>query len=120
MMVNLDRILVSTEWEARFPRCFAWCKTRIGSDHWPVMLDTGERSSNKGKFFYFEKQWLLEEDFIDKFVQNWQVVRCRFSENRYSMDIWHGCLSMARLFSGVWLLTNLERQGRSNKIFLAD
>jgi hypothetical protein len=82
--------------EAQLLRCFAWCKTGIGSDHWPVMLDTGEHSSSKWKFFYFEKQWLLEEDFIGKFVQNWQVVRCRFSENRYSMDIWHGFLSMAR------------------------
>jgi hypothetical protein len=23
VLVNLDRILVSTEWEAKFPRCFA-------------------------------------------------------------------------------------------------
>jgi hypothetical protein len=36
VMINLDRILVSTEWEAKFPKCFAWCKTRVGSDHWHV------------------------------------------------------------------------------------
>jgi hypothetical protein len=33
VIVTLDRILVSTEWEARFPLCFAWSKTRVGSDH---------------------------------------------------------------------------------------
>jgi hypothetical protein len=66
-MVNLDRILVSNDWEAKFPRCFAWCKTRVGLDHWHVMLDTGESSSCKERFFFFLKQWLLEEGFATKF-----------------------------------------------------
>jgi hypothetical protein len=34
------------------------------------MLDTGEHPSYREKFFFFEKQWLLEEDFIGKFGQN--------------------------------------------------
>jgi hypothetical protein len=54
VMVNLDRILVSTDWEARFPKCFAWSKTRVGSDHWLILLDTGENSSCGQKVFYFE------------------------------------------------------------------
>jgi hypothetical protein len=33
------------------------------------MLDTGEHPSYREKFFFFEKQWLLE-DFIGKFGQN--------------------------------------------------
>jgi hypothetical protein len=33
VMVTLDRILVSTEWEDKHPLCFAWSKTRVGSDH---------------------------------------------------------------------------------------
>jgi hypothetical protein len=32
-MVILDRILVSTEWESKYPLCFAWSKRRLGSDH---------------------------------------------------------------------------------------
>jgi hypothetical protein len=33
IMVTLDRVLVSTKWEGRFPLCFAWSSTRVGSDH---------------------------------------------------------------------------------------
>jgi hypothetical protein len=29
-------------------------------------------------FFFFEKQWLLEEDFATEFGQNWQLTRSRF------------------------------------------
>jgi hypothetical protein len=32
-MMILDRILVSIDWESMFPMCFAWSKTRVGSDH---------------------------------------------------------------------------------------
>jgi hypothetical protein len=47
-MVNLDRILVYTEWETKFALCYAWSKTRTGSDHWPILMDYGE-NSNKGQ-----------------------------------------------------------------------
>jgi exonuclease III len=61
IMVTLDRIPVTTKWEARYPFCFAWSKTRVGSDHCPIFLDSGEEVNRKQKYFYFEKQWLLEE-----------------------------------------------------------
>jgi hypothetical protein len=70
MMVNLDIILVSTEWEARFPLCFAWSRTRTSSDHWPIMMDSGENLDRRQKTFYFEKQWLGEEDFLDSLSGN--------------------------------------------------
>jgi hypothetical protein len=82
VMGNLDGILVSTDWEAKFPKCFVWSKTRVGSNHWPVVLDTGEKTSCKQKFFYFEKQWMLGDDFIDKFGSNWKMVRDRFADQR--------------------------------------
>jgi hypothetical protein len=40
IMVNLDKILTSTEWESKHPLCFAWSKTRVGSNHCPIFLDT--------------------------------------------------------------------------------
>jgi exonuclease III len=65
VMVNLDRVLVSTEWETKYPLCFAWSKTRVGSDHCPIILDTGEGSNERSKYFYFENQWLVEEGFAE-------------------------------------------------------
>jgi hypothetical protein len=71
VMVTLDRILVATEWETKHPLCSAWSRTSVGSDHWPIFLDSEEQDGLRGvKPFYFEKQWVLEEDFLDKFVQN--------------------------------------------------
>jgi exonuclease III len=55
VMVMLDRILVSTEWELKHPLCFAWSKTRVGSDHWPIFLDLWVNSEKDKKPFYFEK-----------------------------------------------------------------
>jgi hypothetical protein len=73
VMVTLDRILISTEWEDKQPLCFAWSKTRVGSDHWPIFLDSGENSMNRQKYFFFEQQWLLEQDFFSMFEIMWRT-----------------------------------------------
>ena len=39
-LIKLDMILVSTNWEMFYPTCFAWAKSRIGSDHSPLFLNT--------------------------------------------------------------------------------
>jgi hypothetical protein len=94
-METLDRILVTTEWETKFPLCFAWSKTRVGSDHWPIFLDSGD-NSQRPSYFYFEKQWLLEEGFLGMMTKVWQTIRSRFLDQRYSLNIWQGCLSSSR------------------------
>lgn len=53
-MVELDRILVSTSWEARFPLCRATSLVRVGSDHSPILFDSVENMTRKvGRFFFF-------------------------------------------------------------------
>jgi endonuclease/exonuclease/phosphatase family metal-dependent hydrolase len=56
IMVTLDRILVSTKWELKHPLYFARSKTRVASNHCPLMLDSGENLVQKQKYFFFEKQ----------------------------------------------------------------
>jgi hypothetical protein len=70
-MVTLDGILVSTEWETKYPLCSAWSRPRVGSNHWPLFLDSGVNPGRRAKQFYFEKQWLLEEDFLGIFSNHW-------------------------------------------------
>jgi hypothetical protein len=118
VMVNLDRIVVSTDWEAKFPKCFAWSKTRVGSDHWLIILDTWENSSCRQKFLYFEKQWLLEDDFSSKFGLNWKLVRKRFSGQRYSMDVWNGCLSMSRQYLKGWAANRIGQTRKTKSEIL--
>jgi hypothetical protein len=61
IMVNLDRFLISTDWEERFPLCMAWSLTRVGSDHSPIILDSGEQGEPRPKYFFFENNvcWCL-------------------------------------------------------------
>lgn len=52
-LVKLDRILASTNWEMFYPTCFAWAKSRIGSDHCPLLLNTGEQGASRPRYFFF-------------------------------------------------------------------
>jgi endonuclease/exonuclease/phosphatase family metal-dependent hydrolase len=56
VMVNLDMILMSTEWETRHPLYYAWSNARVGSDHWPIFLDSREKLVGQTKHFYLKKQ----------------------------------------------------------------
>jgi hypothetical protein len=56
---KLDRILVSVEWEQKFPLASVQALTRSGSDHTPILLDSGEQAHLGNKaFFSFELAWL--------------------------------------------------------------
>jgi exonuclease III len=52
VMVKLDRILATDDWEDRFPKCFAWSKARVGSNHCPLILDSGEQGNPRPKYFF--------------------------------------------------------------------
>jgi endonuclease/exonuclease/phosphatase family metal-dependent hydrolase len=57
---KLVRILVSTEWEQRFPLASVIALSRGISDHTPLLLDTGRASSSGSQpLFKFELGWLL-------------------------------------------------------------
>jgi exonuclease III len=51
VMVTLDRVLVSTEWETKHPLCYVWSKPKVRSDHGPIILDTGENQKRHKKPF---------------------------------------------------------------------
>ena len=40
---NIDRVLISTEWEEKYPMATLSAMTRIGSDHTPLLLDDEEQ-----------------------------------------------------------------------------
>lgn len=55
----LDRVFSSTEWETKFPSCSLTAETCLGSDHCPLVLQSGESYRRIPKRFFFEKQWIL-------------------------------------------------------------
>jgi hypothetical protein len=68
-MITLDRILVSTEWEHKYPLCFAWSKTRVGSDHWLIFLDTGENLIRDRNLFILRSNGCWRTTLIISFLE---------------------------------------------------
>ena len=63
---KLDRILMATEWEQKFPLSTVIALTRDISDHTPLLLNTGDSSTNFHQCqFKFELGWLLRDGFMD-------------------------------------------------------
>ena len=61
---RLDRVLVSTDWELKFPRATVQALSReISSDHTPFLLSFGISPSSSQPLFRFELDWLTHDDF---------------------------------------------------------
>jgi hypothetical protein len=72
---KLDRILVSVEWEQKFPLASVNALTRSGSNHIPLLLDSGEQAHLGNKaFFSFELGWLKIDGFMDMVSREWDSV----------------------------------------------
>ena len=68
-----DRILMATEWEEKFPLSNVIALTRDISDHTPLLLNTGDSSSNfNQRQFKFELGWLLRDGFMDMVKEVWE------------------------------------------------
>ena len=80
----LDRVFVSNSWEDLFPLVRVQTLLRIGSDHNPLLVDTGPPEVKQPYYFRFEPAWLLQEEFIPWVVAKWPK---RFKQN--CLDHWH-------------------------------
>jgi len=74
---KLDRVLMTTEWEIKYPMVMVHALDRGVSDHTPLLLDTGDPSfPGQAKQFKMELSWLSHKDFRERFREIWnQPVR---------------------------------------------
>jgi hypothetical protein len=69
---KLDRALMSTEWELKFPLATIQALDRGVSDHTPLLLDTKSPAFvGCNRLFKFELCWLQREDFHDHVKEIW-------------------------------------------------
>jgi hypothetical protein len=71
MQCVLDRVLVSPKWETHFPLTVLRATTCLGSDHTPLVLDTGSRLSRSPNRFFFETSWLELPGLKEMVVDHW-------------------------------------------------
>jgi hypothetical protein len=72
---KLDRVLISTEWEQKYPLATVNALCREFSDHTPLLLYSGDENKNKNQnqsHFKFELGWLLRDDFFELVSEVWK------------------------------------------------
>jgi hypothetical protein len=67
----LDRVFVSADFEAIFPLCFLSAETSLGSDHTPLVFDTGEGFPVRSNRFFFETSWFERQEFVPLVQHSW-------------------------------------------------
>ena len=72
---KLDRVLVCTELEAKYPHTTVFALSREISDHTPLLMNTNQPSSANQPNFKFELGWLLRNGFCDMVSEIWQNVQ---------------------------------------------
>lgn len=96
---KLDRVLMTTEWESKFPMVSVHALERGVSDHTPLLLDTGSAAFiGNHKQFKLELSWLTRDDFHDRVVEIWN----KPVKGRNSVQRWNNKMSALRKHLRGW------------------
>ncbi|XP_073363194.1 uncharacterized protein [Aegilops tauschii subsp. strangulata] len=108
----LDRVFISPDWELMYPLCSLVAETRIGSDHVPLILPSGEDRIRCSPRFFFETAWFKNPDFDSIFRERWNSCVSQVGYQRGPMDFWIAAGSRLRASLKGWG-ANLGRQDRT-------
>jgi hypothetical protein len=93
IMSKLDRVLVSFDWDLKYP--FTTCEslTRVGSDHCPIVVDTEDKRMEQPYLFRFEMAWLTQAGFKELLRERWP-----YREQLGVQDYWKKVKQTVRQF----------------------
>jgi exonuclease III len=112
----LDRVFVSPAWEAAFPFCSVTAITRIGSDHNPLLLDSGEVTVRRPPRFFFQTWWFRVAGFGELISGKLHRYLHELGPHWDSIDGWQCIARNLRQFLKGWG-ANL---GKERRVFRAD
>jgi hypothetical protein len=96
---KLDQILMTTEWEEKFPLSIVQALTWEISDHTPLLLNSGESSHMATQpMFKFELGWLLREGFTETVKDIWANTK----GGRTPMEKWQCKICRLRQYLRGW------------------
>jgi hypothetical protein len=115
-MAAIDKVFVSTCWEQLFPSVSVRTLPHIGSDHTPLVFDSGAFVAPPVKQFRFEKWWLNIEDFKPLVIRTWNMP-CNATK---SVDIWQHKIRMLRKTIKGWAINREFEQNKMKKQLIAE
>jgi exonuclease III len=83
----LDRVFIAPELDTHFPLCSLVAETSLGSDHTPLILDTGQDIQCFSNRFFFESGWMELPNFSDMFAAIWGELAA-MARGRDVLDWW--------------------------------
>lgn len=72
IMSTIDRLFCNTDLDGIFPLSSFKALPRVGSDHTPILWDSGLRLTPRASPYRFEKWWFLREDFKQLVEKTWR------------------------------------------------
>jgi hypothetical protein len=109
-MTTLDRILMTTHWEAKYPLARTSMLPKGVSDHNPLMITFGENLEGDTPIFRFEKWWIEVKGFENPVKETWSKGR----PTSDPIDRWQFKMrSLSKKIKG-WS-TNLDAERKRNK-----
>uniref|UniRef100_A0A453Q9V0 Endonuclease/exonuclease/phosphatase domain-containing protein n=1 Tax=Aegilops tauschii subsp. strangulata TaxID=200361 RepID=A0A453Q9V0_AEGTS len=110
IFATIDRIFVSLNWDAHFPLSMVTALPRVGSDHTPLVLDTGAWRVTSPRIFRFEKWWLDHPNLKKMVIDTWNTS----VPGKTAMDIWMNKGKLFRKKARGWSI-NIEADTKKKK-----
>jgi hypothetical protein len=115
---KLDRILISTEWEEKYPTTMVIALFREISNHTPLLLNSRDNTTQPGPpMFKFELGWLLRDGFSNMVKQIWSTEM----DGNTPMDRWQAKIRKLRQYLRGWAnhtsgINKKEKKSLLNKL----
>ena len=116
----LDRVFVTSNWEVLFPMCTLVAETRIGSDHVPLILASGEDRIKRSPRFFFESGWFEIEGFRPFLMARWERARAAVGCSRGPLDTWIAAAGTLRGFLRGWGANHGSEAKRAREAIIAE
>ena len=111
---RLDRILMSTEWEKKYPMATVMALSREISDHTPLLLNSGAKTHHISQpRFCFELGWLLQKGFYKIVEDVWN----KRVKGLNAMEVWQNKIRRLRQFLRGWA-KNISGRNKKEKMEL--
>lgn len=98
----LDHVIVNHAWDVTCPCASLSAQPYMGSDHYPLLLDSGLHSTSISYRFHFDSSWLLVDGSVPLVTFKNAHWLSDIPRSFGPMDNWHFCSYHLRKFLRGW------------------